>query len=391
MISERIIELWENHEISNVRDCANLALGMIDNEDVRMYIQAMGDISKVGDSHEVWRYCKNVELMPNAQIDWGSFDERLSCVNPMRDRIFILIRLKNTPTKNVGDDKTKSFVFENLLEIVLLNVVDDRLVLQAALAVVSAHAEYVKTQQRLLEDILGAVQDIRQMNAFREARKAAEALLKEFKDPFTRVFELFPASPDTLERKALREKLTSKFSEFSSLPRSPLEVLLGPEYEGKFDLLVEDIKHPNPSTELSEKNTKIYDIVMIYYFILHLDVMKEKDLNKLLYSNNMFERYIGLIHIGVAGLSTQRVVVEYIYDNDSISDVRGAAEAVLGTMPQKITADSSSSLAPKASTSRVLTTSGFNNLLRDERTFLVQDCKQLQGDAVKDYLKNFGL
>jgi hypothetical protein len=130
---------------------------------------------------------------------------------------------------------------------------------------------------------------------------------------------------------------------------------------------------------------------MIYYFILHLDVMKEKDLNKLLYSNNMFERYIGLIHIGVAGLSTQRVVVEYIYDNDSISDVRGAAEAVLGTMPQKITADSSSSLAPKASTSRVLTTSGFNNLLRDERTFLVQDCKQLQGDAVKDYLKNFGL
>jgi hypothetical protein len=257
MISERIIELWENHEISNVRDCANLAMGMIDNEDVRMYIQAMGDISKVGDSHEVWRYCKNVELMPNAQIDWGSFDERLSCVNPMRDRIFILIRLKNTPTKNVGDDKTKSFVFENLLEIVLLNVVDDRLVLQAALAVVSAHAEYVKTQQRLLEDILGAVQDIRQMNAFREARKAAEALLKEFKDPFTRVFELFPASPDTLERKALREKLTSKFSEFSSLPRSPLEVLLGPEYEGKFDLLVEDIKHPNPSTELSEKNTKI--------------------------------------------------------------------------------------------------------------------------------------
>jgi hypothetical protein len=396
MISNRIAELWENHEISNVRDCALLALHFIGHADTLEYCKAMSNVDKVTDEDPIWRFCGKVSLKPPNPIDWQTFDESVSMQRPMAERVFLLLRLKNASTASIGKEVRQ--VFGNLCEIVLLNVVDDRLVLQVALAAVIAHSDYLKSKPFLLEGILQATRDIRQMNAFREARAAAGKVLEHFQDSFTRVFSLFPGKVETLKCEDLQKALLSKFPEFNSLTRSPLEVLEKVS-QGDFQQVLQEIKDHNAHYELSFAKSKIYEVVMIYYFAIHMQEMPRRLLEPLLYSNNMFERYIALVHIGVRGIMSHQNAVEYILEHDSISDVRGCAEAVAGQLNeihQKLSSSNTQSNKVLATTSSrsitALPTSDMNDLLKRERELLAMDCiaSNNSKDDVQKWLKDHG-
>jgi hypothetical protein len=391
MISKRIAELWENHEISNVRDCALLALHFIGDSDTLAYCKAMSNVDQITNEDPIWRFCTNRALKPPNAIVWRVFDECLSMQRPMAERVFLLLRLKNASSESIGNEMQQ--VFENLLEIVLLNVVDDRLVLQVALAAVIAHSSYLRTKPFLLEGILHATRDIRQMNAFREARAAAGNVLKHFEDSFTDVLSLFPGKVETLEREDLKKALMSKFgAKFNKLPRSPMKVL---ESSADFDEVLQEIKDQNNQYELSFARSQIYEIVMIYYFALNIEELPRRHLEPFLYSSNMFERYIALVHIGVAGMTSLQTAVDYILEHDSISDVRGCAEAVMRQLQkvmhtEKIKDNSSKSVA--SITSNAIPTSDMNDLLKHEREFLAMDCiaANKTKEDVQNWLKDHG-
>jgi hypothetical protein len=394
MISKRIAELWENHEISNVRDCALLALHFIGDSDTLAYCKAMSNVDQITNEDPIWRFCPKPALKPPNAIVWRAFDESLSMQRPMAERVFLLLRLKNASSESIGSEMQQ--VFENLLEIVLLNVVDDRLVLQVALAAVIAHSAYLNSKPFLLEGILQATRDIRQMNAFREARAAAGNVLKHFNDKFTRVLSLFPGKVETLEREDLKKALLSQFPEFNSLTRSPMAVL--EDSEG-FPAVLQEIKDQNNQYELSFARSQIYEIVMIYYFALNIEELPRRYLEPFLYSSNMFERYIALVHIGVAGITSMQNAVDYILEHDSISDVRGCAEAVLREL-QKVMhteklKDNSSGLSSKSVASimsNAFPTSDMNDLLKHEREFLAMDCiaANKTKEDVQKWLKDHG-
>jgi hypothetical protein len=401
VISERILDMWENHEISNIRDCALLALNLIGNKELLVYCDAMRDIDSVKKDDAVWNFCSK-SLRQDRSIDWSHFDELLSMHRPMRDRLFSILRLKTDDAlTSVGNEVQQ--VFENLNEIVLLNVVGDRLVLQAALACVSQHEYFFDEVPHLRDDVLDAARRIRSMCPYREARKAADAVLKTYCDHYTHVFELFPASPASpMQREAYQKTLMSKFPEISKLRLDPAVVLIE-EYDGDLmRFLHEDIR--DPSGDFSFAKSGVYEIVMLYYLILQIDKMKKSTLEALLASTNMFERYIALVHIGVAGLTRLHTQVEYILDMDSISDVRGCAEVVLAELnarkSQEVTpGNSNPNMQPPSKISSrsnvTVTTSDLNDLLKLERAALVRECPQVTSatteEECKKYLASFGL
>jgi len=391
VISEIITDVWENHEISNVRDLALLALNIIGGKDNIMYCEAMKDIDKIDNKHPAWQFCDGAAakyVQPPQGIDWAHFDDLLSGHRSMRARTFALLRLKNATTAELGSEWKQ--VFGNVIEIVLSNVVDDRLVLQAALAAVTAHAAQFDKDTRLKEDMLQQAQKIRQMCVFREGRKAAENVLKLFKDPFVTVFELFPGKPkeEKMNRQDLKDALSEKTAYmFMGLDGvDPMKVLKD-EYNGDFALCWEEAIL-DATGKLSYAKTKVYTIIMLYYLVLNIDEMKPHHLQMLLASSNMFERYIGVVHIGIAGLIQHAGMVQNVVANESVSDVRGCAEVVAAKFEAKL--GNKKSNAPSQGSGVP-----WGSVMGSERQALVRDLPEITGarsqDEVTKYLKGFGL
>lgn len=396
VISENITDMWESHEISNLRDAAMLSLNLIGNEDMLIYVNAMNKIDEITDKDTVWRFCKDADTIPPARISGDFFDESLSMQRRMRERVFSILRLKNDAgLANIGSQADQ--VMSDLHEIVLLNGVDDRLVLQAALATLIAHKGYFeKAPIHVKENALAAVRDIAQISAYREVRNAAKKVLKEFNDPFNRAFEVFANPKNTpnfkLEREALKKELDSKFPEFTSLNRSPMAVLNN-QFYGDFEKLWDHVIS-DPTSELGYETTKIYDTVMLFYFALHVEEWPTRMIRKFLASNNMFYRYIGMIHIGVGRLMQHRKAVVHILDTDSISDVRDCSKFILAQLPEEdgkmVPSESGKFKVPRPTWG----TSDKEDLLDMERSLVVRDCapdRPTTDDAIKAYLKKFNL
>jgi hypothetical protein len=281
---------------------------------------------------------------PDVKLEWttkhkaspgdGLKDKLLADDSAMHNvRVFVLLRLRIASEQEIEAVTSASELFGVIVDHVLARPFSRRLVLQAALCLVVAHAHLVsKISDTERERLLDAVADLAEVSVFYEVRQEAAVVLQTFADVRTKIMELF-RMPERLDKLALKEFLVDKYPGLrpTEADDSGVFYIFKRNYGSNFAHYIRACRDIKGGLHkfAPESQGEYPCIVALYYLLLQVEDIPGEVISELLASRRFLERKMALVHVGAAQRSAFRNQVVHIKSNDPIKDVRLGAEQAL--------------------------------------------------------------